>query len=537
MIKFFTIKSIMLLLISMLLTIHVFSAKRPNVILIMADDMGYSDLGCYGGEIPTPNIDGLAQDGVRFTQFYNTSRCCPTRASLLTGIYQHEAGVGHMTTEGPYDFDYGVDGYRGQLNRNCITIAEVLKEAGYKTYMTGKWHLGSDMDDRPLQRGFDKYFGCLRGAFNYFKPEDLFMYGNDILEEPDPETFYTTDAFTDTAVNWINDTQSDQPFFLYMAYNAPHWPLQAKKEDVDKFVGKYMTGWDELRKNRFARQVDMGLFDSSLGISPRDEHVRSWEEVPIDQKERSDFRMAVYAAQVFSIDENVGKILSALENKGELDNTLILVLSDNGACAEPYSEFGGGDFEDVNNPQKSGAISIGRGWANLCNTPFRQYKNFPNEGGIATPFIAHWPAGISPELNGQFINEICHITDVMPTLVNIAKGQYPKRFKGNYIFDEVGVSFVPLLKKEERNERNTLFFEHENNCGVRSGDWKIIGSFGKSDWELYHITEDRNELNNLASKYPQIVARLAEEWREWALHNRVIPKGDSSNKGYANPEE
>lgn len=518
------------------LSINVGLAQKPNIVLILADDMGFSDLGCYGSEIPTPNIDKLAQHGVRFSQFYNTSRCCPTRASLLTGLYQHEAGIGHMTSEGPYDFDYGVDGYRGQLNRNCVTIAEVLKTAGYNTYMAGKWHLGSDMDDRPLQRGFDKYYGCLRGAFNYFKPEDLYMYGNEVLNEPDPSTFYTTDAFTDSAVCWINKTKANQPFFLYMAYNAPHWPLQAKKEDVNKFVGKYMEGWDVLRQKRFEHQVKMGLFKESLGVSPRDSHVRAWDQVSDEQKKQSDFRMAVYAAQIYSIDENVGKIIKALEGMGTLENTLIIFLSDNGACAEPYSEFGGGAFEDVNNPDKSGIISIGRGWANLCNTPFRQYKNFPNEGGISTPFIAHWPKGILPSLNGSFLDNVAHITDIMPTLASLANAEYPQRFKGNFIFDEVGKSFASLFSGTSRNPSEYLFFEHEDNCAVRSGDWKIISRFDNFDWELYNVVQDRNELHNMASQHPEIVERMAEAWRKWALANKVVPKGDLRGKGYSNPK-
>ena len=519
----------------MILTFQVTSAQKPNIILILADDLGFSDLGCYGGEIPTPNIDKLAQTGVRFTQFYNTSRCCPTRASLLTGLYQHEAGVGHMTSEGPFDFDYGVDGYRGQLNRNCVTIAEVLKNAGYNTYMTGKWHLGSDMDDRPLQRGFDKYYGCLRGAFNYFKPEDLFMYGNDVLEEPDPSTYYTTDAFTDSAVSWINNRLETQPFFLYMAYNAPHWPLHAKQEDVAKFVGKYMHGWDVLRQKRFERQVELGLFDESLGVSPRDSNVRPWEQIPNDQKKRSDFRMAVYAAQVYSIDENVGKIIAALEEKNQMENTLIIFLSDNGACAEPYSEFGGGAFEDVNNPNKGGVISIGRGWANLCNTPFRRYKNSPYEGGIATPFIAHWPKGISSDLEGEFVGDVAHITDIMPTIANFTGAEYPQEYKGNFIFDLAGTSFASVFSGMKRSASEFLFFEHENNCAVRSGEWKIISRFGDFDWELYNVVEDRNELHDVASKHPEIVKKLAEAWRKWAQDNRVVPKGDSNGKGYSTP--
>lgn len=525
--------------IAALATMFSFSAglaQKPNIVLILADDMGFSDIGCYGSEIPTPNIDKLAQHGVRFSQFYNTARCCPTRASLLTGLYQHEVGVGHMTTEGPFDFDYGVDGYKGQLNRNGVTIAEVLKTAGYSTYMTGKWHLGHDMDDRPLQRGFDKYYGCLRGAFNYFKPEDLFMYGNDVLQEPDPSIFYATDAFTDSAVCWINHRPDDKPFFLYMAYNAPHWPLHAKKEDVNKFIGKYMTGWDELRRQRFERQVKIGLFDESLGVSPRDSNVRPWEQVPEDQKTRSDYRMAVYAAQVFSIDENVGKIVAALEEKGEMENTLIIFLSDNGACAEPYNEFGGGAFEDVNNPDKSGVISIGRGWANLCNTPFRRYKNSAYEGGIATPFVAHWPKGISSELEGHFIDDVAHITDIMPTLANLAGAEYPQIYKGNFIFDLASTSFAPVFSGMERKPSEFLFFEHENNCAVRSGEWKIISRFGDFEWELYNVVEDRNELHDVASKHPEIVGKLAEAWRTWAQANRVVPKGDSKGKGYSTPQ-
>ncbi|MDA3865791.1 MAG: arylsulfatase [Salinivirgaceae bacterium] len=507
-------------------------SNNPNIVLIMVDDMGYSDIGCYGGEIPTPNIDNLANEGIRFTQFYNTSRCCPTRASLLTGLYQHQVGVGHMTTEGSYNFDYGTDGYRGQLNRNCVTLPEVLKEAGYNTYMTGKWHLGSDMDDRPLQRGFDKYYGCLRGAFNYFRPGDKYMYGNDLLEQPDPKTYYTTDAFTDTAVSWIDTRDNTQPFFLYMAYNAPHWPLHAKKEDVDKFIGKYMEGWDVLRQKRFERQVAMGLFDESLGLSPRDTNVRPWSEVSEEQKIRSDLRMAVYAAQIYSIDENVGKIVRMLKQKGELNNTLIVFLSDNGASAEPYKEFGGGNFEDLNKADKGGIISIGRGWANLCNTPFQKYKNNAFEGGMATPFIACWPNGISKGIKGKFVSDVSHIMDVMPTILELSGATYPTMRNNELINDYVGISFVPLLKEHKREEHKYLFFEHENRCAVRSGDWKIISKYGEFNWLLYNIKEDRNEQKNIASTHPEIVAELSEAWRKWALEKKVVPKGDPIGKGY-----
>lgn len=512
--------------------------SRPNIVLIMTDDMGYSDVGCYGGEIPTPHIDRLATKGIRFTQFYNTSRCCPTRASLLTGLYQHQTGVGHMTTEGHNDFDYGVDGYRGHLNRNCVTFAEVLKSTGYHTYMTGKWHLGHAMDDRPLQRGFEKFYGSLSGAFSYFKPhgDRHLMAGNTRLPEPDPTTYYATDAFTDQAIQWITAQEDEKPFFLYLAYNAPHWPLHAKPVDIDRFVGKYRQGWDTLRRARFQRQVDMGLFDASLDISPRDRNVRPWSDVPKDQQKRSDYRMAVYAAQVYSIDENIGKLLAALEKQKKLENTLILFLSDNGACAEPYNEFGGGKMSDINDPNNGGMVSVGRGWANLSNTPFREYKNRPQEGGIATPCIAHWPSGIAKRLTGRFVRDVAHIIDVMPTVLELAQASYPTMVNQELIPEPVGQSLVPFFKQGKRTAPETLFFEHEHNCAVRSGDWKAMARYGEYQWELYNIRKDRNELTNLAASHPEIVKRLDRAWRRWALQTKVAPKGQYENKGYRSPK-
>lgn len=509
-------------------------APRPNIVLILVDDMGYSDIGCYGGEIPTPNIDRLAGKGIRFTQFYNTSRCCPTRASLLTGLYQHQTGVGHMTTEGPNDFDYGSDGYRGHINRNCVTLADVLSATGYHTYLSGKWHLGHDMDDRPLQRGFEKYYGSLSGAFSYFKPQGdrRLMEGNDPLPEPDPETYYTTDAFADRAVQWIGEQKDEDPFFLYLAFNAPHWPLHAKQEDIEKFIGRYGKGWDRLRKERFARQVEMGLFDPSLGISPRDAEVRPWDDVDEDQKAESEYRMEVYAAQVHSIDENIGKLLKVLEEKEQLDNTLILFLSDNGACAEPYSEFGGGAFSDINDPDKAGAVSVGRGWANLSNTPFREYKNRPQEGGIATPLVAHWPAGIDQKLNGTFLRDTAHIIDVMPTIIELSGAAYPTVVNRELIHPKEGHSLTPFFEGGKRKPAEFLFFEHENNCAVRSGDWKAISRYGEYDWELYNLAHDRNELHDVAGQNPEIVARLDLAWKNWALRTKATPKGNPEGKGY-----
>lgn len=525
------------LLCSLWFSVSAVADDRPNIVLVMVDDMGYSDIGCYGGEIPTPNIDRLAADGVRFSQFYNAARCCPTRASLLTGLYQHQTGIGHMMSEGRFNFDYGVDGYKGQLNRSCVTLADLLGSAGYDTWMTGKWHLGDEMDDRPLQRGWDKFYGSLSGAFSYFMPhgDRHLMEGNTPLPPPDPDNYYTTDAFTDKAIDWIEGQQDDKPFFLYLSHNAPHWPLHAKQEDIQQFVGKYMKGWDAIRKERFERQVEMGLFDESLGVSPRDPTVRPWSEVPEDQKQRSDYRMAVYAAQVYSIDENMGKLIQALESEDKLDNTLIFFLADNGACAEPYNEFGGGDFDRINDPTTGGMVSVGSGWANMQNTPFRQYKNKPYEGGMATPFIAHWPGGIPGKMEGKILPDLAHILDVMPTFIDLSGAKYPAVIDQELIPEPEGQSLLSILEGNGREEPEYLFFEHQMNCVVRSGDWKAISQFGEWKWELYNIRNDRNELKDVSGEHPEIVDRLDRAWRNWALRVKAAPKGHWQDRGYNTP--
>lgn len=503
--------------------------KRPNIVLILADDMGYSDVGCYGSEIPTPNIDRLAREGVRFSQFYNTSRCCPTRASLLTGLYQHQAGMGMMMTEGEAQFDFGVDGYRGHLNRNCVTIAGVLRAAGYHTYMTGKWHLGgeTELDDRPLQRGFEKFYGSLSGAFSYFKPQGQrhLTMGNDPLPPPDPKSYYTTDAFTDQALEFIDGDKDGAPFFLYLAYNAPHWPLHAKPDDIAKFDGKYLAGWDELRAQRFQRQVQLGLFPESQGFAPRDAQVRAWKDIPENERKDAAYRMSVYAAQVYAMDYNIGKLLAHLERTGKLDSTLVIFLSDNGACAEPYSEFGGGKISDINNPDNSGSVSYGRGWANLSNTPFREYKNRPQEGGISAPLIMRWPQGITASLNGTIRREVGHIIDILPTLVEVTGAGYPTIQGGELIHPMEGHSLTPFFSPGTRSQPEYLFFEHSYNCAVRSGDWKAVARYAEFKWTLYNLATDRLELHDVAGEHPEIVARLSAAWRAWALRVKAAPKG------------
>ena len=390
-------------------------SQRPNIVIVLVDDMGFSDVGCYGGEIETPNIDRLAAGGLRFTQFYNAGRCCPTRASLITGLHPHQAGIGHMTE--PPNQPLGISGpYQGFLNHNCTTLAEVLKSAGYHTLMTGKWHLGiQSQDNWPLQRGFDRYFGGLSGAFNYFKPsgDRVLTEGNDPARPGDD--FYTTDAFTDKACEYISEAvaEDDQPFFLYLAYNAPHWPLDSKWDEFQKYQGKYHDGWTALMQTRLAKQRQLGLWTKDIVPAP---HVGpEWDSLTDKQREDLDAIMAAYAGCIDSIDQNVGKLTRHLDELGQLDNTLILFLSDNGACQEG-GQLGKGNAGMVKHPPAGVAgVHLGLAWANACNTPFRLYKHFLHEGGACTPLIAHWPASIPKEQNGKFIRQFAYLPDFMAT--------------------------------------------------------------------------------------------------------------------------
>jgi len=507
-------------------------SEKPNIILILVDDMGFSDIGCYGSEIPTPNIDNLAKNGLRFNNFYNSARSCPSRATLLTGLYPHQTGIGMMTTEAGNDFDFGVSGYRGYLNKNCVTIAEVLKSAGYHTYMTGKWHLGSDsLYKRPLQRGFEHYYGCYQGAFSYFDPKG----SRSLIDEADtvraPKGFYTTDAFTDKAINFINNQNDKKPFFLYLAYNAPHWPLQAKTEDINKFVGKYMQGWDSIRKARLKKQKELGILNKNMQLSPRDSMLRVWDQLSEEEKIKSDYRMAVYAAQVYAVDYNIGKLVGYLKASGKSDNTLIIFMSDNGACAEPYKELGGGKQSDINNPEVWGAVSYGVGWANVSNTPFRSYKANVYEGGISTPFIASWPAKIKSQ-KGKITNVRGHILNLMPTILDATKVFYPEIYEGNNIQPLEGISLMPAFLTGKQENSGYQFWEHSYKRAVTKGKWKAISKVGSDKWELYNIETDRTELHDVSKLYPDVVDDLISRWDEWAIRCKVLPKGVRTKNSY-----
>lgn len=485
---------------------------KPNIIVILADDMGWSDLGSYGSEIETPQLDSLARGGVRFTQFYNAARCCPTRASMLTGLYQHQAGIGHMVAND------GIPSYQGFLNDRCITLAEALKPAGYATLMTGKWHVGSAEGQWPLDRGFDRFWGTPSGGGVYFKEtleirqEVFFVSGTKRIQPPDD--MYVTDTFTQRALDFVDEavTRTKKPFFLYLAHIAPHWPLQAKPADIAKYAGRYDQGWDVVRERRFARQQEMGLVSRDVTLSPRDPQAKAWNELPESARRAHAQRMEIYAAQIDSIDQNIGQLIAKLKQLGQFENTLILFLSDNGSSAEG----GPGGF---NRGLEGAALGTGRSyasagleWANAADTPFRKFKSTTYEGGIASPLIAHWPAGITAR--GEVRHEVAHIIDVMPTLVDLAGATYPVKRDGHAILPMEGRSLTPAFQGRGLGTR-ALFWEHEGNKAVREGDWKAVAK-GPGEWELYNLRTDRTETRDIAAQHPEKARELATLWRNWS---------------------
>lgn len=498
---------------------HQAPKDNPNIILIMADDMGFSDLGCYGSEIHTHNLDRLAADGMRFTQFYNAARCCPTRASLLTGLYPHQTGMGNMVTHGA---DTGSPGpYQGYLNDRCATIAEVLKRAGYHTLMSGKWHVGESRPHWPTDRGFDRFFGLISGAVNYFdvtkgnqKGIKRQMAIDDRPYTPPKDNFYMTDAITEHAVNFVDQYARDnKPFFLYVAYTAPHWPLHAWPQDIARYQDKYLNGWDLLREQRYERMLKMGLIDKKWPLTPRDDGAIPWEDVR--DKQLMDLKMAVYAAQIDRMDQGIGRILARLHASGKSQNTLILFLSDNGGCAET----GPLGFDHRNNGLPPGGVdsymSYGLSWANASNTPFRLFKKWVHEGGIATPFIAYWPRVIKNK--GSITHQPGHVIDIMATCIDIAGARYPKSFNDKKLLPLEGKSLLPIFEGRKRTPHDYLFWEHENHEAIRHDKWKLVAR-KPGQWELYDLDDDRSEMNNLADKNPQIVRRLKSKYQQWAAN-------------------
>ncbi len=553
-----TLVTVISLILCLLLGCHE-SPSKPNIVLIMADDMGFSDIGCYGGEIKTPNLDQLATNGLRFSQFYNAARCCPTRASLLTGLYPQQTGHGHM------EWDAGVDAYRGDLNNKCVTIAEALKGGGYATYGTGKWHVtkqlgywtpnnkhtsGNSRHNWPLQRGFDRWYGIITGAADYFNPNTLVNDNTPIKVED--ENYYFTDAISTIAKQYIEEhteKNPNQPFFLYIAYTAPHWPLHALPEDIARYKGKYDQGWNVLREQRYKRQLELGIINSKWELPEPEKEYNfglrqeikrpAWEEV--QDKTWQTRRMEVYAAQIDRMDQGIGQIISALKKTDNFENTLILFLSDNGAShgkwpkvfehgnkhMPEYTRDGRpvrmGDNPEVMPGPEDTYQSYGLWWASASDAPFRKYKGWVHEGGIATPLLAHWPSGINRP--GEIENQMGHIIDIMPTCLEIANIQFPKEYKNNAIIPMEGMSILPAFDGKPIN-RGPIFWEHEGNGAMRDGKWKLVRTnvkTGDGPWELYDMERDRTETTNLAGKYPQRVKEMAEQWQVWADRIGVLP--------------
>jgi len=520
--------------------------ERPNIILIMADDMGFSDIGCYGSEIQTPNLDAMAASGVRFTQMYNNARCCPTRASLLTGLYAHQAGIGHMVG------DYGIPEYQGYLREDCVTIAEALKAGGYRTLMSGKWHVGGSYNPlapetwdpggpghpTPRQRGFDRYYGTLDGAGSYFHPHTMLEDDTVVTPESADGRFYYTDEISNHAVSMIEDAAAeksahdDTPFFLYVGYTAPHWPLHALPEDIAKYEGLYRKGgWDGLRTARHEEMKGLGLVSDRWDISPRDGEAPSWEDVKA--RDWEDLRMAVYAAQIDRMDQGIGAILAKLDELGLTENTLVMFLADNGGCAEFLAEDGWcqryatqtpdgkpirtGNTVDVRPGGRDTFMSYDLPWANASNAPFRLYKHWVHEGGISTPLIVRWPKVIEVS---RIEHTVCHVIDLMATCLDAADVKYPSEHGGHSITPPAGESFVPALVAEGWRREAPVFWEHEGNRAVRDGRWKLVNRY-PGEWELYDMVDDRTELNDLSGVNEPQVAAMIDQYTGWAERCRV----------------
>ena len=490
----------------------------------MADDMGFSDMGAMGGEVKTPNLDALAETGILYKQFYNAARSCPTRASLMTGLYPHQAGMGWMTAA-----DLGTESYAGEINHNCVTIAEVLKDYGYNTYMSGKWHLtndkntnpDSDKSNWPLQRGFIRFFGTLFGSGSYYTPNTLTLQ-NTLIEVP--EGFYYTDAISDTAISMIRENKTtDSPFFLYVSYTAPHWPLHADKEDYKPYISTYSVGWDSIRIKRYMRQKELGVIDKNWILSNRDAEAPAWDSLSEVKKEEMALRMAIYAAQIEVMDRGIGRIIRELEKEGILNNTLIFFLQDNGACAE-FISGNNKDFAALgtNNSFESYRLP----WANASNTPFRLFKHWTHEGGISTPLIVHWPEGVVNP--GRMSDRPGILMDIMATCVEVSGAEYPEQVNGYTIHNMEGESLLPSIRNENDNRKTAMFWEHEANRAVRSNEWKLVMRASEEypfegEWELYNMNTDRTEMNNLATTYAEKVEEMKTMWENWAQRIQVYP--------------
>ncbi|WNH12584.1 arylsulfatase [Thalassobellus suaedae] len=499
--------------------------SKPNIVLIMADDMGFSDIGSYGSEIKTPNIDRLANEGTRLERCYNNAICAPSRASLLTGQYPHKAGIGF------FNKDLGLPAYQGYLNKESLTLAEGMKLGGYSTYMCGKWHVGNKESQWPLQRGFDKFFGFIDGALSYFDtkpimkgpPKSAWLFEGNKPYTIEKDDFYLTDELTTKAIAYLDEQPKSKPFFLYMAYNAPHWPLHAKEKDIERHRGLYDKGWDVLRENRLKNLKKIGLFPENQNAD-RDASIPEWESLTYDEKQYWVKKMEVYSAMVDNLDQNIGRLIKHLEEAGELDNTLIVFISDNGADDWDFSKHPFSVKRNSGSVGTSGSNeSYTKYWAQVSNMPLRSYKSNPYEGGVSSPFVARWPEKI-PQNTIQ--KGGVHVIDFLPTFLDIAGVSYPKEYNGITTNPLLGKSFITSIQNNKWNQERELFHEWSGNRAVWSGEWKLLSTYPKNEWELYNLKNDRVETKNLANEYPEVVKELEHAYNKWAKDNDVEPWSD-----------
>lgn len=510
---------------------------RPNIVLIMVDDMGYSDIGSYGSEIQTPNLDALAAEGIRLREFYNNSICAPTRASLITGQYPHKAGIGY------FDVNLGLPAYQGYLNKESLTFAEVLKSSGYSTLMSGKWHVGGDSLAWPNQRGFDHFFGFIKGASNYF---DIGNYGQappvELVKDNKRINLaagkYLTNEITDHALEFLDDQNKTQkPFFLYLAFNAPHWPLQALPEDIAKYKGRYGIGWDSLRQERIRRQKALGISDPKQAIAVRDPEVPVWDHLTYEEKKLWESKMEVYAAMVDRVDQNIGRLRDKLKALKKDDNTLIVFISDNGAQ-------GGFSARNRRKPQRNtGPIGTAgsydyqeQSWAYVSNTPHTNYKNNMHEGGISAPFIAWFPKQIK---GGVIARGTGHLIDLAPTFYELSQTKYPTQYNGVNVNPLPGKSLLPVLtgQSETVDRGQPIFWERAGNRAVRKGKWKIVSTYPAYKWELYDLDKDRGETHDLAAFNTEIVNELSADYFKWADLTGVVDYEKIKPGNFSMPSE
>jgi len=493
------------------------AGSKPNIVLILADDLGFSDIGSYGSEIQTPNLDRLAQEGIRFRQFYNNAICAPTRASLLSGQYQHTAGMGY------FNINLGTPAYQGFLSKQSVSLAEVLRESGYSTLLSGKWHVGDDSTSQwPRKRGFDHFYGNIGGASDYFTVKDLpqkqksfFVKDDKVIVPEDDDNFYYTDEIAKSAINFLKDQSKEQkPFFLYLAFTSPHWPLQAWPKDIKKYEGKYDIGWDSLRILRFKRQQELNIIGKDQKVSVKNKDLPAWNSLTYDEQKLWARKMEVYAAQVDNLDQNIGRVIDHLKESGKLDNTIIFFISDNGAAGEDVAHgFSGRAVRNSGPVGTAGSYdSYTRTWAYASNTPLKSFKGFQYEGGISSPFIARFPGKIAA---GGLVDGTAHIIDIAPTLYEIAGARYPLNFKGNTIQPLAGESLLPAIYGKEWSRSKPIFWERAGNKAIRKGKWKLV-SVRSDQWELYDIEADRGENNNVIAANAAVADELKGLYAAWA---------------------